>query len=110
MHAFTAHDNIPAPGQSARRLLKRTGLAVLLVAGLAACATGPKNPMTAQQIAALDITKVNVQVLPGAAISWGAAKEDFAESKGCPRPEPDSGNPGDEYNVAAATATNPDCD
>lgn len=85
-------------------------MAIALLAGLAACAVGPENPLSAQQVDALEINQINVKIVPGAVILWGAAEEDFAESKGCPRPEPESSDPGDEYNVAAATATNPDCD
>ena len=74
------------------RMGKRVGMALVLVAGLAACAVSPKNPMTAAQIKALDIDVIDVAVFPGTPIFWGAGEEAYANSKGCEKPEPDSGN------------------
>lgn len=89
--------------------MTRVALALLLTTGLAACATGPKNPLTAQQIASLDIDTVEVSVLPGTVISWGAGEAAYAETQGCEPPEVDS-EVGDTYNTAAATTKPQDCD
>lgn len=81
-----------------------------MVAGLAACATGPKNPMTAQQIKAIDIDVVEVSVFSGTPISWGEGEEAYANSKGCEKPEPDTATAGDGYNTGAAQNKPQDCD
>lgn len=83
------------------RASKRIGFAFVMVASLAACATGPKNPMTAQQIKAIDIDVIDVSIFPGTPISWGAGEEAYANSKGCEKPEPDTATAGDGYNATA---------
>ena len=92
------------------RHAKRVGLCFALIVGLAACATGPKNPMTATQIKSLDIDVVDVTVFPGTQISWGAGEEAFAETKGCEKPEPVTSAEGDNYGTAAAENQKQDCD
>jgi len=97
----------PAPHA---RILQRTALSILLAGMLAACATGPKNPLTAEQIEALDIQTINVSVASHTPIAWGAGEEAYAESKGCKKPEPETGGSGDQYNVAAAENKKQGCD
>ena len=96
--------------QKSVRASKRFGFAFAMVATLAACATGPKNPMTAQQIEAIDIDVVDVTILPGTLISWGAGEDAYAESKGCEKPEPETATSGDPYNTAAGENKPQDCD
>jgi len=69
----------PAPHA---RILQRAALSILLAGMLAACATGPKNPLTAEQIEALDIQTINASVASHTPIAWGAGEEAYAESKG----------------------------
>ncbi len=92
------------------RMGKRVGMALVLVAGLAACAVSPKNPMTAAQIKALDIDVIDVAVFPGTPIFWGAGEEAYANSKGCEKPEPDSGNAQNDYAAAGAENKPQNCD
>ena len=70
-------------------------LSLLLVAGLtlAACATAPTNPLTAEQRRDLGIQKVEVSFAPDYHIWWGEAERDFARSKGCEPKEISSGSP-----------------
>jgi len=91
------------------RRATRVALGLLVAIGLAACATGPKNPLTAQQIASLDIDTVEVTVFPGTLISWGAGEEAYAKTQGCEPPEVES-EVGDTYNTAAAETKPQDCD
>lgn len=96
--------------QTAGRGITRIALGLFLTLGLAACATGPKNPMTAQQIAALDIDTVEVSIFPGTVINWGAGEEAYAETQGCEPPEVETSADGDTYNTAAAQTKPQDCD
>jgi len=103
----TLQKNIPI---QVRHLTRNIGLAFVLVVGLAACATGPKNPMTAEQIKSLDIEVVAVSVLAGTPISWGDGEAAFAASKGCEKPDSDAAGAGDSYNMAAAEKPKNGCD
>lgn len=92
------------------RATQRIGFAFVMVASLAACASGPKNPMTAQQIRSIDIDAIDVSIVPGTPISWGAGEKAYANSKGCETPESDTATAGDGYNTAAAQNKPQDCD
>lgn len=100
----------PVTRSIAWRSTIRLGFAAVMIAGLTACATGPKNPMTAQQIKSLDIDVINVTVKPSTEISWGEGETAYAESKGCEKPEPITATDGDAYNTAAAENKPQDCD
>lgn len=64
-------------------MLNRLFSLCLLAAALAGCATVP-NPLTPQQIEALHLTTVAVEVDPAAVLWWGDGDRAYARSKGLP--------------------------
>lgn len=92
------------------RALQRVALSILLAGALAACATGPKNPLTAEQIDEIDIQVVNVTVSPEAQIAWGDGEQAYAATKGCEKPETNTAGSGDQYNVSSVGKKPEGCD
>ena len=67
-------------------MLNRLFSLCLLAAALAGCATVP-NPLTPQQVEALRLTTVAVEVDPAAVLWWGDGDRAYARSKGLPEQE-----------------------
>ncbi len=78
-------------GRSSRPFLSvlAAGLACL---ALGACATGPANPLTAEQIRDLGVEVVEVNIRPDTRLWWGEAEREYARSQGCSPPERTSGS------------------
>lgn len=85
----------------------RGALSLFLALGLTACAVA-KNPLTKQQISALDIVEINVAFEPDVNIAWSDGRAAFAALKGCERPASDGNSDG--YNTRSAPLPEGVCD
>lgn len=92
------------------RISKQFGFAMILLAGLTACAMGPKNPMTSEQIKTIGIDIVEVSVYPNLPIPWRGGERAYGSSKGCEQPDPDTATAGDGENATTGQYEPHHCD
>lgn len=64
---------------------ERAGLLALVLA-LAGCAAAPPSPLGRDQVARLRLDQVSVTMAPDAAVSWGAAEDEYVKSKAAELP------------------------
>lgn len=92
------------------RATTRFGQAILLLAGLTACTSGPENPMSAEQIKSISIDVVEVSVYPNLPIPWRGGERAYGASRGCEQPDPDTTTTGGGYSATTGRYETHDCD